>query len=89
MDQRAERRFGHSPSIEEVFGLSIENFIPFSGGVKLADRWPVLLVLLAFLITFALTRAYTRVARLRGQTHGDMRHSTMRRYRRLLSRLPR
>jgi N-acetylmuramoyl-L-alanine amidase len=30
-----------------------------------------------------------RVARLRGQTHGDMRHSTMVRYRRLLSKLPR
>jgi beta-N-acetylhexosaminidase len=30
-----------------------------------------------------------RVARLRGQTHGDMRHSTMVRYRRALSKLPR
>jgi beta-N-acetylhexosaminidase len=30
-----------------------------------------------------------RVARLRGQTHGDMRHSTMQRYRKLLSKLPR
>jgi beta-N-acetylhexosaminidase len=30
-----------------------------------------------------------RVARLRSQTHGDMRHSTMQRYRRLLSKLPR
>jgi hypothetical protein len=30
-----------------------------------------------------------RVARLRNQTHGDMRHSTMQRYRKLLSRLPR
>jgi beta-N-acetylhexosaminidase len=30
-----------------------------------------------------------RVARLRSQTHGDMRHSTMQRYRKLLSRLPR
>ena len=29
-----------------------------------------------------------RVARLRHQTHGDFRRSTMRRYRRLLSRLP-
>jgi beta-N-acetylhexosaminidase len=29
-----------------------------------------------------------RVARLRNQTHGDFRHSTMRRYRKLLSRLP-
>jgi N-acetylmuramoyl-L-alanine amidase-like protein/zinc carboxypeptidase len=30
-----------------------------------------------------------RVARLRNQTHGDMRRSTMQRYRKLLSRLPR
>ena len=30
-----------------------------------------------------------RVARLRNQTHGDMRHSTMQRYRKLLSRLSR
>jgi N-acetylmuramoyl-L-alanine amidase len=30
-----------------------------------------------------------RVARLRGQTHGDMRHATMQRYRRLLRRLAR
>jgi N-acetylmuramoyl-L-alanine amidase len=30
-----------------------------------------------------------RVARLRRQTHGDMRHSTMQRYRRALRRLPR
>ena len=30
-----------------------------------------------------------RVARLRRQTHGDMRHSTMVRYRRALNRLPR
>jgi N-acetylmuramoyl-L-alanine amidase len=30
-----------------------------------------------------------RVARLRNQTHGDMRHATMQRYRKLLSRLPR
>jgi N-acetylmuramoyl-L-alanine amidase len=29
-----------------------------------------------------------RVARLRHQTHGDFRHSTMKRYRRFLSRLP-
>jgi N-acetylmuramoyl-L-alanine amidase len=29
-----------------------------------------------------------RVARLRRQTHGDMRRATMRRYRRALSRLP-
>jgi hypothetical protein len=29
------------------------------------------------------------VARLRGQTHGDMRHATMQRYRKLLKRLPR
>ena|SRR5215211_1000835 len=29
-----------------------------------------------------------RVARLRHQTHGDFRHSTMRRYRKLLGRLP-
>jgi hypothetical protein len=28
------------------------------------------------------------VARLRHQTHGDFRHSTMRRYRKLLGRLP-
>ena len=31
---------------------------------------------------------HERVARLRHQTHGDMRHATMNRYRRLLSRLP-
>jgi N-acetylmuramoyl-L-alanine amidase len=29
-----------------------------------------------------------RVARLRNQTHGDFRHATMKRYRRLLGRLP-
>lgn len=40
--------------------------LPFSHAMGVQGREPVLLLLLAFLITFALTRVYTRLARVRG-----------------------
>src|ERR671936_2442319 len=40
--------------------------IPYANEMGLHGREPLLLLLLAFLITFALTRLYTRLARVRG-----------------------
>jgi hypothetical protein len=40
--------------------------IPFAHEMGVGDRVPLLLLLLAFLVTFALTRLYTRLARIRG-----------------------
>jgi hypothetical protein len=47
-------------------------FIPgYETNVMLSGREPLLLALLAFLLTFALTRLYTRVARVRGWGSGS------------------
>jgi hypothetical protein len=40
--------------------------LPFSDQAGLTGRAPLLLLLAAFLVTFALTRLYTRLARVRG-----------------------
>ena len=48
-------------------------FLPgYETNVMLAGREPLLLALLAFLITFALTRLYTRLARVRGWGSGNV-----------------
>ena len=54
-------------------GLRLFRFIPgYDTNIVLAGKEPLLLLLLAFLITFALTRLYTRLARLYGWGSGSV-----------------
>ena len=47
--------------------MNLFRFIPgYETGIYESGREPALVMLVAFLITFALTRAYTRIARVRG-----------------------
>jgi hypothetical protein len=47
--------------------VNLFRFIPgYETGIYEAGREPALVMLVSFLITFALTRAYTRIARVRG-----------------------
>ena len=46
--------------------------IPHADGMGIADRQPVLLLLGAFLVTFVLTRVYTRLSRVRGWGSGSV-----------------
>jgi hypothetical protein len=47
--------------------VNLFRFVPgYETGIYEAGREPALVMLVAFLITFALTRAYTRIARVRG-----------------------
>jgi lysyl-tRNA synthetase class 2 len=47
--------------------VNLFRFIPgYETGVYEAGREPALVMLVSFLVTFALTRAYTRIARVRG-----------------------
>jgi hypothetical protein len=48
-------------------GLRLFRFIPgYDAHIVLTGKEPLILMLLAFLITFALTRLYTRLARVYG-----------------------
>lgn len=47
--------------------MNLFRFVPgYETGIYESGREPALVMLVAFLITFALTRAYTRIARVRG-----------------------
>ena len=53
--------------------MNVFGFLPgYDGNVTLAGREPLLLALLAFLVVFAGTRLYTRVARRRGWGSGSV-----------------
>jgi hypothetical protein len=54
-------------------GLNLLRFIPgYEENVVLSGKEPLLLLLLAFLITFTVTRFYTRLARFRGWGSGSV-----------------
>jgi len=54
-------------STDETKGIRLFRFIPgYDTDIVLAGKEPLLLILLSFLITFSLTRLYTRLARIRG-----------------------
>ena len=58
---------------DTVHDLDVFRFIPgYSRTIVAPGKEPLLLLLLAFLITFTLTRAYTRIARVRGWGSGSV-----------------
>ena len=56
---------------QEHEGLRLFRFIPgYDTNIVVSGKEPLFLILLSFLITFALTRLYTRLARIYGPAAG-------------------